>query len=156
MFGDSMVTSGLGVVLQERVEALGGKWFHISKPSSTSATWSVEHGRKVDELIRIARPDIVIVVLASNELFVPNPGARAGDIRTIVKHVGSRPCVWVGPSPWLPEKGMLGVVRDNSAPCRYFDSTNLTIERGPDNIHPTLAGGRIWADAVWNETFSSD
>ena len=151
-----MVTSGLGVFLQERVEALGGTWFHISKPSSTSLTWSADGAKKVDELIVRARPDIVIVVLASNELFVPNPGARAGDIRTIVKHLGARPCLWIGPSPWRPEKGMLGVVRDNSAPCRFFDSSDLSIDRGPDGVHPSLAGGRMWADAVWQGAFRGE
>ena len=155
MFGDSMVTSGLGVTLEERVVALGGKWFHISKPSSTSATWSAERGRAVTELVDRARPDIVIIALSSNELFVPNPGARAGDIRSIVALLKGKPCVWIGPAPWRQEKGMLGVVRENSAPCRYFDSTGLAIARGPDGIHPTLEGGRAWAASVWSSVFEA-
>lgn len=152
MFGDSMVTSGLGVYLEERVVALGGKFFHISKPSSTTLSWT--EGRLLQDLVLRTRPDVVIVVLASNELFVPNPHARTQDVRTIVQRIGARPCLWVGPAPWRPEKGIIGVVRESSGPCRFFDSSALTLERGPDGIHPTLFGGKTWANAVWQETFA--
>ena len=73
--------------------------------------------------------------------------------RAIVARVGARPCVWIGPPPWLPEKGILGVVKDNAAPCRFFESSPLTLERQPDGIHPTARGGKAWADAVWQATF---
>jgi hypothetical protein len=152
MVGDSMVTSGLGVYLQEHVVARGGKLTLISKGSSTTATWN--QGRELLDYITRLAPDVVIVALASNELFVPNPSARTADIRGIVKRIGSRPCVWIGPSPWLPEKGILGVVRENAAPCRYFDSTALDIERQADRIHPTMRGGKTWAEAVWQTSFS--
>ncbi len=154
MFGDSMVTSGLGVTLEEHVVAQGGKFFHISKPSSTSLTWA--EGRALQDLVLRTRPDVVIVVLASNELFVPNPHARAPDVRTIVQRIGSRPCLWIGPAPWRPEKGIIGVVRETSKPCRFFDSSSLTLERGPDGIHPTLHGGKTWANAVWQDAFSAE
>jgi len=152
MFGDSMVTSGLGVTLEERVVAQGGKFFHISKPSSTSLTWA--EGRALQDLVLRTRPDVVIVVLASNELFVPNPHARAVDVRTIVQRIGTRPCLWIGPAPWRPEKGIIGVVRESSTPCRFFDSSSLALERGPDGIHPTLHGGKTWANAVWQDAFA--
>lgn len=152
VFGDSMVTSGLGVYLQERVAARGGKLFLVSKGSSTTATWS--EGRELERLLSLTHPDIVLVVLASNELFVPNPRARDYAVRSIVQRIGSRPCLWVGPAPWLPEKGIIGVVRDASAPCRFFDSTSLTLERQADRIDPTLQGGKAWADAVWQDAFA--
>lgn len=151
IFGDSMVTSGLGVYLGERIAARGGKLISISKGSSTTASWS--EGRELQELIARARPDVVLVVLASNELFVPNPRARRYAIRSIVERIGARPCLWIGPSPWLPEKGIIGVVREASSPCRFYDSTPLTLERQADHIHPTLQGGKDWADAVWQDAF---
>jgi lysophospholipase L1-like esterase len=152
MFGDSMVTSGLGVSLEERVVARGGKWFHVSRPSSTTLSW--RQGAELEQLLARTRPDVVIVVLASNELFVPFPRARESDVRTIVQRIGARACLWVGPAPWLPEKGMLEVVRESSSPCRYFDSTALDLERQPDRIHPTRKGGKAWADAVWQAVFA--
>jgi hypothetical protein len=147
-----MVTSGLGVYLQERVVARGGKFFSISKGSSTTATWS--DSRELERLLALTRPDIVLVVLASNELFVPNPDARRYAIRSIVQRIGARPCLWIGPSPWLPEKGILGVVKSASSPCRYYDSTPLTLERQADHIHPTMLGGKAWAEAVWQDAFA--
>lgn len=152
LFGDSMVTSGLGVTLKEHVVARGGTLVSISKPSSTTASW--RKGHDLDDLIAKVKPDVVIVVLASNELFIPNPQARIGDVKTIVSRIGTRPCVWIGPPPWRPDKGMLGVVRDNAAPCRWFESAELTLERQSDGIHPTLRGGRVWGEAVWRAAFA--
>jgi lysophospholipase L1-like esterase len=152
IFGDSMVTSGLGVYLQEHVVAHGGKFFSVSKGSSTTATWSDSH--ELDKLLALTHPDIVLVVLASIELFVPNPRAREYAVRSIVQRIGARQCLWIGPSPWLPEKGILGVVKSASSPCRYFDSTPLTLERQADHIHPTMQGGKAWAEAVWQAAFA--
>jgi hypothetical protein len=152
MFGDSMVTSGLGVYLEERVRALGGTWSHISKPSSTTVSWA--DGHDLQELVTRARPDVVIIALVSNELFVPNPRARIYAIREIIKRVGARPCLWVGPPSWRPDKGIVAVVRETSSPCRFFDSAQLPLERQSDGIHPTLHGGRVWGEAVWQDAFA--
>jgi hypothetical protein len=153
MFGDSMVHSGLGFSLEELVVARGGKFTPATKANATTLSWAT--GRALQDLLDRVRPDVVIIALASNELFVPNPGARRRDIRTIVERIGARPCVWIGPAPWLPEKGILGVVRESSSPCRFFESSGLVMERQRDGIHPTLRGGKTWADAVWQKTFAS-
>jgi len=152
IFGDSMVTSGLGTSLEARVVARGGKFFSVSKGSSTTTSWN--EGRELQDLLVLTHPDVVIVVLGANELFVPNPRARIHDIRGIVRRIGARSCLWIGPSPWRPEKGILGVIQETSAPCRFFDSTPLDIVKGTDGIHPTLQGGRSWADAVWEASFA--
>jgi lysophospholipase L1-like esterase len=151
MFGDSMVTSGLGVYLEERVREVGGKWMHISKPSSTTVSWA--DGHDLPDLIARARPDVVIIALLSNELFVPNPRARIYAVREIMKHIGARPCLWVGPPSWRPDKGIVAVARETATSCRFFDSASLDLERQSDGIHPTNHGGRVWGDAVWQGTF---
>ena len=152
MFGDSMVHSGLGLSLEERVVARGGKFIPVTKANATTATWAM--GRELQDVLDRFRPDVVIIALASNELFVPNPRARIGDVRKIVDRIGSRPCVWIGPAPWLPEKGILGVVRESAPPCRFFESSGVVMERQPDGIHPTVRGGKTWAEAVWQQTFA--
>jgi hypothetical protein len=45
----------------------------------------------------------------------------------------------------------MDVIRRESRPCRFFDSTALEdrIPRQPDGIHPTNEGGAMWADAFW-------
>lgn len=151
MFGDSMVQSGLGFHLEKYVVARGGKFIPATKANATTLTWAT--GRELQDLLDRTKPDVVIIALASNELFVPNPRARTRDVKKIVARIGSRPCVWIGPAPWLPEKGILGVVRESSGPCRYFESSGLQMERQPDGIHPTLRGGQTWAEAVWKKTF---
>jgi lysophospholipase L1-like esterase len=153
MFGDSMVTSGLGIYLKERVVALGGSFVPVSKGASTTVSWT--EGSDLQDLIARTRPDVVVVALTANELFVPNPRNRTNEIRAIVRRIGARPCLWIGPPPWRPEKGILGVVRENSTPCRFFDSSALVLERQADGIHPTLQGGKVWADAVWNAEFTA-
>jgi lysophospholipase L1-like esterase len=153
MFGDSMVQSGLGFHLEKYVVARGGKFIPATKANATTLTWAT--GRELQDLLDRVRPDVVIIALASNELFVPNPRARVRDVKKIVERIGARPCVWIGPAPWLPEKGILGVVRESSTPCRYFESSGLVMERQPDGIHPTLRGGKTWAEAVWKKTFAS-
>jgi len=153
MFGDSMVQSGLGFHLEKYVVARGGKFIPATKANATTLMWA--NGRELQDLLDRVRPDVVIIALASNELFVPNPRARTRDVRKIVERIGSRPCVWIGPAPWLPEKGILGVVRESSTPCRYFESSGVVMERQPDGIHPTLRGGKTWADAVWRKTFAA-
>ena len=153
MFGDSMVTSGLGMQVREHVLAKGGTFHWITKPSSTTLSWS--QGPELDERLARVRPDIVLVVLVSNELFVPNPRARVGTIRQIVKKIGNRSCVWIGPpKPWLPEKGILGVLEENAAPCLLFESAKLDLERQKDGIHPTPQAGKVWGDAVWRTHFA--
>lgn len=151
MFGDSMVWSGLGWTLEKLVVARGGSFSFATKPLATTVMWA--EGQELAKVIARTRPDVVIVALPANELFIPNPSARVRDIRKIVDVIGNRPCVWIGPAPWRPQKGMLDVVRENAAPCRFYDSTDLPIERQADGIHPTLAGGRAWADAVWRDVF---
>jgi len=41
------------------------------------------------------------------------------------------------------------VIKDSAAPCRVFDGQTLKLDRGPDGIHPTNAGGEQWADAFF-------
>ena len=47
---------------------------------------------------------------------------------------------------------MVAVIRESSAPCRFFDSDVLVtqpIEKQADGIHPTMSGGAVWAAAFW-------
>jgi lysophospholipase L1-like esterase len=40
---------------------------------------------------------------------------------------------------------MRGVLRDNVAPCIFYDSYELTLERQPDGIHPSQKAAIEWA-----------
>lgn len=151
MVGDSMVFSGLGFSLKRLVERRGGTMTLTTLRNATTVMYNEQP--QLGELLESTDPDVVIIALGSNELFLPSPDLREGDIKGIVSRIGDRPCVWIGPNPWAIEKGMLGVLKRSSAPCRYFDSSKLTFEHQEDGVHPTLRGGSTWASAVWKRYF---
>ncbi len=146
-----MVFSGLGFSLKRLVEHRGATMTLTTQRNATTVMYN--HEPQLGELLESVDPDVVIIALGSNELFLPSPEMREGDIKGIVSIIGERPCVWIGPNPWAIEKGMLGVLKRSSAPCRYFDSSKLTFEHQQDGVHPTLRGGGTWANAVWKKYF---
>jgi hypothetical protein len=100
-------------------------------------------------LVAWFKPDLVIITLGGNEVAMPDPTIRIKAIKRLVKAVGDRPCVWVGAPLWpgSPHSGILEVIRNNCAPCRYVDTTTLLpdLKRLSDNVHPTLPERRRWA-----------
>jgi hypothetical protein len=145
--GDSFA-GALGVPLGKRLRAAGLRSVLEFKKASYIPTWAFG-----DELrIYVARhkPDLVLVSLGANEIELRKPLQRVYAIKQLVKTVSSQPCVWVSPPTWKPDAGLLAVIRENIAPCRYLDSDALVpyLPRGPDSIHPSLKGREIWADAV--------
>jgi lysophospholipase L1-like esterase len=147
-FGDSMVDAGFSQELRKRIEARGGTLVTDGWTSSSTKTWA--QGERLSRLLASARPDVVIITLGANEVFLPAPEQAAANVRSIVKKLGDRPCVWVGPPLWKGETGIVGVERRHSAPCGFFDSGALKLDRQPDGIHPNGKGGALWAEAVWN------
>lgn len=146
-FGDSFVTAGLSQALRPRFTELGARYTTLARASTTTWKWASDKGLRAE----LAKgPDLVLITLGANELFIPNPADRAAAVRSIVKKIGSRPCVWIAPPPWKGQAGILDVIRENASPCLYFDSeaeVEGTIERRRDGIHPSLEGGKRWAEA---------
>jgi lysophospholipase L1-like esterase len=147
--GDSFAVAGFAQALRPRMAALGVRYEVRAETSSYTTTWA----GKMDLLIANTQPDLVIVNLGANEFTNSDPPAHAPAVRRIVKAIGNRPCVWVSPPSWRKDTGITAVMRENSAPCRFFDSDALVttpIARQSDKIHPTGAGGAIWAEAFWS------
>lgn len=147
--GDSFVSSGLSQALDSHFRSVGANYSVHSRASSTTNMWAYD---KALSRLFAKRADLVLVTLGANEVFIPRPETRASAVRAIVKKIGPRPCVWIAPPPWKGQSGILDVIRDNVAPCLYFDSeaeVGSTIERRKDGIHPSTEGGRIWAEALW-------
>jgi lysophospholipase L1-like esterase len=148
-----MVNAGIGLFLKKRVERLGGVAMTDSIASSTARSWN--KGKRIEWLIQQSKPDVVVIILGANEVFVPFPAATAPEIKAIVRRLDGRACVWVGPPVWKNQTGVVEVQRDNSGPCSYFDTQGLKLSRQPDGIHPDFEGGRAWATAVWNAYFKA-
>ena len=147
--GDSMVggTLGLTKALEQRFTAEGAKFLRDYKVSESIVSY--DHSPKLKSLIEKHRPDIVIITLGTNDVFVPYPAAMVQNVKSIVARVGARECYWIGPPTWKPDTGIVQVLRDNVAPCKFYDSSNLKLQRAGDGIHPTDRGGADWAQSFW-------
>jgi lysophospholipase L1-like esterase len=148
--GDSMVGGNWGLTraLDQRFTAEGARFIRDFKVSESIVSY--DHSPKLKSLIEKHRPDIVIITLGTNDVFVPYPASMVGNVQNIVKRVGSRECYWMGPPTWKPDTGIVQVLKDNVAPCKFFDSSGLKLQRGGDGIHPTDRGGADWATSFWS------
>lgn len=147
-FGDSFVLAGFAQALRPRMKTLGVRYAVKSEQSSYTVTWA----QRVEQIVADTQPDLVIITLGANEVANINPVAHAPAVRRIVQIIGERSCVWVSPPMWRRDTGILDVIRQNSAPCRFFDSDKLVtdpIPRRNDKIHPDEKGGEVWAEAFW-------
>ncbi len=147
VFGDSMVQAGLAMRLGNLVKARGGTLEFDGWTSSTTTKWAA--GDRLAKLLERVNPDVVFIALGSNECFLGDPVKVAPNVRAIVAQLAGRQCVWLGPPVWKGETGIVGVERDASSPCAFYDSGKLEIKRYEDGIHPNLEGGIYWANKVW-------
>jgi hypothetical protein len=147
--GDSMVGGfgGLTKALGAKFRGEGSRFVTDSWTSTSIAAF--DHSNRFKNLIDRNKPDLVILTLGTNDVFVPFPQALAGDIEAIVKKIGNRDCVWIGPPTWKPDTGIVNVIREHAAPCKFFDSSMIKLHRAGDGIHPTNEGGVEWADQFW-------
>jgi len=149
-FGDSFVQAGLQQNLRPRFQALGARYITEAKTSSWLATWA--SGQQVDNLYWGYRPELFLVTLGANDLLFQPAEKRAYLVREIVQKMRGTPCIWIGIPIWeTAPTEFVEMIRRESAPCRYFDSNQITtrISRQADKRHPDAAGGQFWADTFW-------
>ncbi|MEQ9318818.1 MAG: SGNH/GDSL hydrolase family protein [Polyangiaceae bacterium] len=144
--GDSMADA-LGGALNAELEKHGVKGYLEAKEATYIPQWA---GFKMQLSSHIARrkPDLVVVTLGGNETKMPDPTERVDAIKRLVKKIGDRPCIWIAAPLWegLEHTGILDVIRENAAPCRYVDTNAMIpdLERY-DGIHPTIPERTRWA-----------
>lgn len=148
--GDSTVgyTLGMQLELGRMFKAAGVRY--ESHTFTAAGLRSFAKERYVEKLVREKEPDLVIIQLGTNNLTVPTPTAYLPDVKEIVAQTGNHACYWVGPIPLeQAEKGMRKMLRENVAPCTFYDSFDLVLARQSDKIHPTQPAAKKWADAFW-------
>jgi len=147
--GDSFAAA-LGGELSKLFKDAGVRSTLEYKTASYIPNWSYEGD--VPKFVSNYRPDLVLITLGANEIEIPKPEERIKPIKHLVSSLGGRPCVWIAPPLWKPDTGLLQVIRDNVAPCRYLDSNALVhdLPRGRDKIHPSPEGRQIWAKIVFD------
>jgi hypothetical protein len=144
--GDSMADA-LGKALNRELAKHGVKGYLEAKEATYIPQWA---GFKMQLSSHLARrkPDLVIITLGGNETRMPDPTERVDAIKRLVKKVGDRPCIWIAAPLWdgLKHTGILDVIRENAAPCRYVDTNAMIndLERY-DGIHPTIPERTRWA-----------
>ena len=146
VIGDSFAEA-LGVGLRRKEADFGGKAVLRGEKATFIPEWAGPK-RGVNLLLLQEKPDLVVIALGGNELAIKTPEIRKPKVQELVKLIGNTPCVWVSPPLWgNQDNGLLGIIHDNSQPCRYFDSNKLSpdLPRGSDKIHPTAEGQMQWA-----------
>ncbi len=152
IFGDSM-TGWMG----ERLQAYGVEnGFNVSTivwDGSTITKWA--KSGKLSNFIRSYNPDAIFICLGLNELLTRNPETILSQhISSILKSIGNKPFVWVGPPSW-PGKGDGKILNDwlfqrldsNS----FFQTNKLELPRqSKTNPHPTKNGIIQLVDSLVN------
>ncbi len=148
--GDSTVgyMGGLEKALEKRFKAEGTKRFVFEAVTSASVA-NFDQSKQYRGLLAQHKPDLVIITLGANDVFLPRPDTLASSVTKIAKRASVVDCVWIGPPTWKKDSGIVDVIREHSAPCRFFDSSLLTLKRRSDGIHPTDEGGETWAALFW-------
>jgi len=151
--GDSTVgfASGMTKALRPMFVDAGIKYYGDSYTAAGIQSYDEDDKNRLEVLLKAFKPDMVILNMGMNNLTVPHPEVLIGHIKSLVKKMAGsgnppRVCYWVGPPSWKPDRRLLNsVLAANTAPCKFFDSSNLLLERQKDKIHPTEKGGEIWA-----------
>jgi lysophospholipase L1-like esterase len=145
--GDSMVGGGLCKALAPMFKNDGTKFVRDVWEAASLAAFA--ESDRIPKLMRKYDPDLVLLTLGANDVFDKRPEYQIRYIESIVKKVGARDCYWIGPPLWKGDAGLVDVIRDHVAPCKFYDSSHLTLQRAGDGIHPTEKGGAVWAEQFW-------
>ena len=151
--GDSTVgfAGGLTKALRPMFTDAGIKYYGDSYTAAGIQSYDDDKDKRLAVLLKAFKPDMVIINMGMNNLTVPHPEVLVGHIKSIVKKIlGDGPvprlCYWIGPPSWRPDRRLLNpVLEASTAPCAFFNSSNLMLERQKDKVHPTDKGGEVWA-----------
>lgn len=147
--GDSM-TGWMAERLNAYGEVNGFEVATITWDSSTIGKWGSTPN--LASVIETQDPDVVFLSLGLNELFERNPSRLDGSVDHILKCIGDRDFLWIGPPSWPGDSR--GDILNNWIETRvgsdhFFRSSSLKLSRqGAKNPHPTRGGIIDWIDAV--------
>jgi lysophospholipase L1-like esterase len=140
--------AGLEKALSPHFEALGAKY--VQDAITSAAIITFDKNDHFAKMLASNNPDLVIITLGANDVFLPAPQRLAKNVASIAKKTAGRRCFWMGPPTWKKDTGIVDVIRENCAPCIFYDSSPLKLERLADGIHPDTKGAETWAAAFWD------
>jgi hypothetical protein len=144
LLGDSMVEV-VGPRLADYALENGHEMVPAIWYGSTTSAWA--KSPELGQLLREIDPSLVIVVLGSSELTRRDIESRRPMIEALVKRIGSRKLVWIGPPNWRADTGINDLAESVVGKDRFFRSATLDLTRKKDGIHPDASGGRAWTAA---------
>jgi len=111
-----------------------------------------KHWASTDTLnyfLRNFKPDIVLIALGLNELFVNDLDQRALYAQQIKNKLDAAHVAYyyIGPAAWVKDKGITKVLAETFGDL-FYPSHQLTLARAADGRHPSQTGGKVWFDAV--------
>jgi len=99
-----------------------------------------------------SQPSVVLLSMGTNDFGRTDPANVATGIHTLASKIRARGArlLWIDP-PVMPVADTVGVraMWRAEVGSDWFNSEALAIPRGGDGIHPTVAGYKMFADAVW-------
>lgn len=143
--GDSM-GDGIFLALRKLRKKLGYKVDYAPWYGSTTSDWASSD--KLKKYLSQYKPDLVIFLLGSNELFVPVSRKRAENVKKVVSMLNDTDYVWVGPPNWKKDWGTDSLLHAHVGSKRYFVSKDLKLERRPDKAHPSFKASEVWLDTL--------
>jgi lysophospholipase L1-like esterase len=141
---------GLAHALEAKFKPLGSPRYVRDWRVATVQTFDYQN--YFGKLLAKHQPDLVILNLGANDVFVPYPKSLARFVSSIAAKASAngRPCYWITPPLWKPpDTGIVAVIKENATGCKVFDSSTLELPRWSDGIHPTNKGGELWAEKFW-------
>ena len=145
ILGDSMI-EGLLPRLADYAVQNGHSVNAVIWYGSRTIDWA--RGSRLSDALRDYRPTFVVFVVGSSELTTREVEKRASAVQQMLKLVGDRKLIWIGPPNWRADTGIGALLEREVGPGRYFRSLDLSFERNRDGVHPTLASAKRWLDAV--------
>lgn len=154
LIGDSLA-QGLRAPLKKLAEGAGVEFASEAEQGTRVDQWG--NGRAQAAVDREA-PSVVVISLGTNDEAVPSAdvralfAARAQALVADLMQRGPRAIVWIIPPdmPFSAEATAQIAAGIEASGAIVFDSRGLEIDRGPDNIHPTIEGTAGWAATIWN------
>jgi len=145
LIGDSML-EGLGYRLNDYCRQNGHTMNSVIWYSSSTLWYG--NCDTLGYYVNKFQPTYVIIVLGANELFVENVFKRDAFVKNILKQIGGRKYLWIGPPNWKDDTGINKLIVRNTGNRCFFPSKNLSYERLRDGAHPTRESSVVWMDSV--------
>lgn len=145
LIGDSM-TLNLAYRLAKYAKANGHDFHAVNWDSSNTKIWG--ESDTLQHFINEYNATYVFISLGANELYLQHPESRKKYVEEIIRKVGGRPYVWIGPPNWKEDAGLNDMIERTCGRGSFFRSAGMTFERKKDKVHPTRAASALWIDSV--------